>query len=427
MIKHLVNAGLTLSLKSLLRFYPSPEPQVFRGAGAMEELARHAALEGDLEAILLITSKRFDVAAIVDVFEASGVRVETFTDVPPNPSLEVVEQGADLCRATNCGAIYAYGGGSILDAAKGIAAQVGNQVPARKLIGLFKMRCKALPLFAVPSTSGSGSEVSNAAVLSDPQSHQKQFLFDHKVVPLAIALDPRATVTLPPGMTAATGMDALTHAVESYVSRVSDERSERLAVSAVSAIFASLPEAYRAGGDLAARQRMAVAAYEAGVAFTRSGLGFVHAISHQLTAFYGIPHGVANAVLLSHVLAASKSKAAPALAKLARSVGIADEGRGDHHLADRFIGEVRDLSAELDLPRAFPEMDPGDFTTIAENAIKEATWNFPVPTMLSPRQCREILGAVRDGLPEENLQVPEPERGTPSEGEGSRLHESLVG
>ena len=402
MFKKITNSGVTTALKLLLRFRPSPEPKVFRGAGSMQDLARHIAT-GGLDAVLLITTgsfvKRKALDPIVEVFRSRNIRVEVFDDVPPNPSLEVVERGAELCRRKKCGAIYAYGGGSVIDAAKGIAAQVGNEVPARELIGLFKLKRKALPLYVVPSTAGSGSEVSNAAVLSDPETHQKLFLFDHKVVPLAIALDPKATVTLPPAITAATGMDAMTHAVESYLSRIPDGKSEEMAVSAVKGIFQSLPAAYKEGSDLAAREAMAKAAYEAGVAFTRSGLGFVHAISHQITAFYGVPHGVANAVILPHVLQFSKPKAAPALARLARAAGLADPGKGDGHLADLFIEQIRRLSAELDLPTGFPEMKEEDFGAIARNAIKEATFNFPVPKMMKPADCRAILARLKEGRP----------------------------
>ncbi len=400
MKNQITNYGLTFALKSLLRFYPIPEPRVFRGAGSIQELARHVATDS-LESVLLITSKYFvaekKIDPIIEVFRNKDIHVEIFSDVPPNPSLDVVERGAELCRSKNCGAIYAFGGGSVIDAAKGIAAQVGSNAPARKLIGLFKVKGKALPLFVVPTTSGSGSEVTNAAVLSDPETHQKLFLFDHKIVPLAIALDPNATLTLPPKFTAATGMDALTHAIESYISKISDKRSEELAESAISTIFEYLPKAYNEGQDLHAREKMAVASYEAGIAFSRSGLGFVHAISHQITAFYGIPHGAANAVILPYVLRASISKAAPALAKLARTVGILDEGKRDEDLADLFIEKVRTLSMQLELPAAFPEMDEKDFETIAGNAVKEASFNFPVPKMLHPEDCIEILRMLKAG------------------------------
>lgn len=366
----------------------------------MQKLAGYAS-STDIEAVLLITTegvvKRKGIEPIIEVFRSKNIRVELLSDIPPNPTLDVVERGGKLCQDKECGAIYAYGGGSVIDAAKGIAAQVGNNVPARKLIGLFKLRRKALPLYVVPSTAGSGSEVTNAAVLSDPETHQKGFLFDHKVVPLAIALDPYATATLPPALTAATGMDAMTHAIESYISKISDKKSEALAVSAIRSIFQNLPKAHKRGNDLEAREAMANASYEAGVAFTRSGLGFVHAISHQITAFYEVPHGVANAVILPYVLQFSMPKTAPDLATLARVIGIADTGEGDEHMAGLFIEQVRKLSSELALPTGFPKMKEQDFGTIARNAIKEATFNFPVPKMMNAADCQVILKGLKEG------------------------------
>jgi len=394
MINKIINTGLTLSLKSLLRFYPAPEPLVFQGTGSMEDLITHMK-RMDLESVLLITTHSFvknrRIDSVLKAFANARIRVEIFTGVPPNPSLDDVEKGSALCREKHCGAIYAMGGGSVIDAAKAMAAQVGNHVPAKKLMGLFKVRRKALPLYVVPTTSGSGSEVTNAAVISDPVTHQKGFLFDHKVVPLAIALDPIASRSLPPSMTAATGMDALTHAIESYVSKISDEKAERMAISAISTIFEILPNVYTDGHDLSAREKMAVASYEAGIAFTRSGLGFVHAISHQLTAFYQIPHGVANAVILPHVLQISKPKITPALARLARVIGVGAADQDDDSLADMFIAAIEGLSAKLGLPNGFPEIREADMERIATNAIKEATFNFPVPMMLKPSDCKAIL------------------------------------
>lgn len=400
MFQTIANAGLTATLILLLRFYPSPEPKVFRGQGSMQELAGQVAADGHKSVLLVTTNgfvKRKTIEPILEALREHGIRVEIYSDIPPNPTLDLVERGSALCHERNCEAIYAFGGGSVLDAAKGIAAQVGNEVPARQLIGIFKLRKKAHPLYMVPSTSGSGSEVSNVAVLSDPDTHQKLFLFDHKSVPLAVALDPLATATLPPGITAATGMDAMTHAIESYISRIADQKSAELASSAIRAIFEHLPSAYREGDNLWARESMANAAYEAGEAFTRAGLGFVHAISHQITAFYGVPHGVANAVILPHVLEVSKSKAAPALAQLAKENGLEKPGMDNDQLADLFIEKIRQLSAELELPTGFPEMKDTDFPTIAKNAIKEATFNFPVPKMLTSSECQAILARLKQG------------------------------
>lgn len=396
----IINFVITVTLGLLLRFNPPPEPRVYKGEGSIKKLALHVAA-GELKSVFMITTegmiRRRKIEPIIEVFTEKGIRVEVFTDVPPNPPLDVVEKATALCLEYDCGAVFAHGGGSVIDAAKGIAAQAGNGVPIKKLIGLFKLKRKALPLYIVPSTAGSGSEVSNTAVLSDSETHQKLFLLDNKVVPLAVALDPIATVGLPKSMTAATGMDAMTHAIESYISKVPDKKSEELSASAIASIIKHLPKAYEQGENLKARLEMATAAYDAGVAFTRSGLGLVHAISHQLTAYYGIPHGVANAVILPYVLRYSTPIVVCQLANLARTVGIGNASYSDNELADCFIERIRELSKTLELPTGFPEIKEEDFDSIAALAIKQATYSFPIPKMMSFNDCKAILSLLKEG------------------------------
>jgi alcohol dehydrogenase len=396
----ITNIFITAALRLLLMLKPPPEPRVFKGEGSTEKLARHVADE-EFKSVLIVTSegmvRRGRVEPIIKLFGERGIRVEVFTDVPPDPPLDVIEEATTRCLENDCEAVFAYGGGSVIDAAKGIAAQAGNGVPIKKLIGAFKLKSDALPLYAVPSTAGSGSEVSNVAVLSSPKSRRKLFLLDNKVVPLAVALDPIATVDLPKAMTAATGMDALTHAVESYISTISDKKSEELSLASIAAIFNQLPRAFEQGEDLEARTAMAAAAYDAGVAFTRSGLGYVHAVSHQLTAYYGIPHGVANGVILPYVLRFSKPGVAAKLANLARAVGMGGATDDDNALADGFIERVRELSNALELPAGFPEIEDKDMDDIAAGAIKQATSSFPVPKMMSLQDCKAILSLLKEG------------------------------
>ncbi|MDG2671019.1 iron-containing alcohol dehydrogenase, partial [Vibrio parahaemolyticus] len=205
-------------------------------------------------------------------------------------------------NASQSEAILALGGGSAIDCAKVIAARVSNKRSIKKLSGLFKVWRTPAPLFVIPTTSGTGSEVTIAAVVSDPNTHLKTPLMDPKLVPIMAALDPDLLIGLPAKITADTGIDALTHAVEAYISRNATPETQAYSVAAIKLIFRYLPKAVAQGGDIEARYKMAMASYYAGLAFTKASLGYVHAFAHNLGARYGLPHGMANGLALLPVL-----------------------------------------------------------------------------------------------------------------------------
>jgi alcohol dehydrogenase class IV len=301
-----------------------------------------------------------------------------------------------MLRREGCEAILAVGGGSPMDAAKVIAAAATNDKPMRKLAGLFKVRKTPLPLFAIPTTAGTGSEVTVAAVVSDPITHAKQFVVDPKLLPLMAALDPLLMVGLPPPVTAATGMDALTHAVESYLALTSTPQTERYATAAIKLVFANLPRACSEGSDVEARKAMAMASYYAGIAFTRTSVGYVHAIAHAFGAHYGTPHGLANAIVLPHVLEFSAVVAGKRVAQMARMLGIDATGdaAGDEALARAFIGAVRDLMSRVGIPPTLEALKPNDIAAIAKQAVAEAYMNYPVPRYMTATECAELLGRM---------------------------------
>jgi alcohol dehydrogenase class IV len=250
-----------------------------------------------------------------------------------------------------------------------------------------------LPLFAVPTTAGTGSEVTVAAVVTDPAAHVKAAVIDPKLVPAAAALDPLLTKGMPRSITAATGMDALTHAVEAYTNRWPHAETAFHAVSAVRMIFANLPRACANGDDLEAREAMLVASFYAGLAFTKAYVGYVHAFSHKVGGMYGVPHGLGNAILLPYVLDFLKDAplAEQRLAELAIAIGAGKEGEPRAALAQRFVERVRALNRTVGIPEKLEALTAADIREVARAAMIEAHRDYPVPKNMSLAEAEALL------------------------------------
>ena len=395
-LKKLVHQALVPIGGALAGLIPDRIPVTFVGADASSELC-DAIAQGGATRVLVVTDAGLVQVGIVgrieSALEKAGLVVSVYAGVQPDPTFVQVEEGVAQYDADACDAILALGGGSSIDAAKVIAAKATNRVPLEKLEGNMKVKTPPAPLFAIPTTAGTGSEVTLAAVVSDPESHAKKFFVDPKLLPRMAALDPTLMTGLPPAITAATGMDALTHAVESWLSRLSKPQTEEWAGSAVRLVFEHLPTAVANGGDLASRKAMALASYYAGLAFTRTSVGNVHAIAHTFGAFYGTPHGLANAIALPHVLDYSKEAATPRLAELGRLIGL--EGADDAALADGFIASVRELMATVGIPSTLDALQEADLPAIARQASAEAHLNYPVPRYMGEADCEVLLQRMR--------------------------------
>ncbi|WWE58227.1 iron-containing alcohol dehydrogenase [Parasalinivibrio latis] len=373
---------------------PISKPTMFIGKDSSLELCRSIALMG-IKKLLIVTDAGIVQLGFVEKLscelEKWSVAVECYSEVTPDPTYDQAEAAVALYKQTRCGAVLAIGGGSPLDCGKAVAALATNKKPIKKLTGLLKLRKAPAPLFVIPTTAGTGSEVTVAAVVSDPFTHQKTPILDHKLMPVAAALDAALMLGLPPHVTAQTGMDALTHAVESYISGNATPETDRYALAAVKLISRSLETTVSNGKDLEAREDMALASYYAGLAFTKAGLGYTHAIAHTLGSQYGTPHGLANAVVLPHVLRYSKSSAAPRLAELAETIGI---GEGSEDKADAFISWVRDLQLKLGIPETLEAMNKSDIPEIARQACLEAVWNYPVPKFMEQKDCEKVVAKL---------------------------------
>ena len=386
---HDLAIGITRAVSPLL---PNHVPMALLGSGSHRDLCSVIA-EGGVRRPLVVTDavlvKLGIVGQVTAALQDVGVASSIYDGVEPDPTLDHVRAGLGVLRSDGCDAVLAVGGGSSIDAAKVIAAGATSPKPFEKLEGLMKVRRAPLPLFAVPTTAGTGSEGTIAAVVSHPVTHAKKFFVDPKLLPQATALDPALMTGLPPAITAATGMDALTHAVESWLSRTSTEQTERWASAAIALIFANLPTACRDGANLPARRAMAVASYYAGLAFTRTSVGYVHAIAHQLGAHYRTPHGLANALVLPHVLEYSIGPGEKAMAAMARRIGLS--GSSDAALARAFLDAVRTLAREVGIPTTLDALRPSDIPTLAEEALAESYANYPVPRWMGRADCEQLI------------------------------------
>ncbi len=383
--------------KVLTKLLPDRTPLTFAGAEATRELCV-AIAQSRPTSVGIVTDEGLVAAGVVERVTASldeaGVAHATYAGVQPDPTFEQVEEGRAALQHEGCDAVLALGGGSSMDAAKVIAAAATNPGPVAALEGRFKVKAPPLPLFALPTTAGTGSEATLAAVISDAATHEKKFFLDPKLLPSIAALDPTLMTGLPPHITAATGMDALTHAIESVLARTATPQTEAYARAAIQRIFPQLPIAYDRGHDLDARHAMALASYYGGLAFTRTSVGYVHAIAHSFGARYGTPHGLANALALPGVLEFSLGAAAPRMAMMADWIGVGAPGAGERERAVAFLAAVRDLSAKIGIPDGLDALCREDLPGIARQALAEAHMNYPVPRVMEQADCEALLEGI---------------------------------
>jgi alcohol dehydrogenase len=372
-------------------------PETFSGAGASLQLCEAIARTG-VKKVLVVTDAMLVqiglVKPIQDKLQALGIAVVTYDGVKPDPTIEQIEAGVDRYKREGCEAIVAVGGGSSIDAAKVIAARARNPHGVRWMAGLFRLLRSPAPLYAVPTTAGTGSEVTIAAVVSDPENMRKFAIMDFRLVPQMAALDGGLMTGIPPAITAATGMDALTHAVEAYISRNRTRATDVDALEAVALVMEHLPKVMDDGSNLASRSQMAVAAYKAGLAFTKAGVGYVHAIAHNFGAHYHIPHGLANAIILPYVLEYSKPNCVDRLATLAVTAGLGQRDEPADALADRFIARIRELNARFGIPTTVDKLRAEDIPAIAANARSEANWYYAVPRYMDRETSEHFIAQM---------------------------------
>jgi alcohol dehydrogenase class IV len=394
------SVGLSTAMRAagvVTGLLPIPQPVLLVGAGASARLGQAIAGFGHRRVLIVtdpVVAKLRLHAALARALAAGGTKAVVFDAITADAPIPLVEKGIAAYRRHRCDAIVAFGGGSSMDAAKTIALSVANGKPPRRLVGYFRGRHGPVPLYAVPTTAGTGSEVTVAAVISDPERARKLVIADTRLVPAMAALDPVLMTGLPKAVTAATGMDALTHAVEAFIGQWATPQSDRMALAAVRLVYAHLRTACRRPRDLEAREQMALAATYAGLAFTRANVGYVHAIAHQLGGLYHVPHGLANAILLPRVLAFVAPAVEERLAVLAVHAGVGRARERPATLASKFIASVATLNADVGIPAHVEALREDDIPALAKAACREADLNYPVPKYMSPATCADVLRSV---------------------------------
>ena len=379
----------------VIRSLNFPVPSLSKGQGCVRELPNLAQEKG-LKDLLLVTDHGITGIGLHDrLVEGLGnadIRCTVFDAVQPNPSIQDIEAGLNAYLSNRCDGIIAFGGGSSMDCAKMIGARVSN--PDKSVLdmrGAFKIPKKLPPLFAVPTTAGTGSECTIAAVVTDPDMLEKFAVASFKLTPLHATLDPELMIGLPPQITAATGMDALTHAVEAYIGRWGTRFTNAKAESAVKTIFQDLEAVYGDGSDVTRRNNMALASYDAGLAFNRAMVGYVHAIAHNLGGMYGVPHGLANAIVLPYILDFCRKDCEKKLARLSIITGIGVPNESEETLSRRFVERIREMNHSMDIPAKVEKLQLKDIPLIAERALREGNPGYPVPKLMNQSQCETLL------------------------------------
>jgi alcohol dehydrogenase class IV len=394
-IKHALIVRL---MKMTAGFMPGAQHRAFLGNGSSARLCRHIARTG-VSKVMVVTDKPLREIGVVDAaladLLASDVEVAYYDGVLPDPTYDQVAEGVAEVRKHGSEVILAIGGGSAMDAAKIIAASATSADNPQDWVGFGKVKHEVLKLYAIPTTSGTGSEATMGAVISDSQTHEKGVISGATLSPAAIALDPALTTGLPPHITAATGMDALTHGIEAYIGTWERGTRSEDASIAVKLIFDNLARAYADGDDSEAREGMSIGAYYAGLAINQVNVGSVHAIAHQLGGKYGIPHGLANALVLPHVLDYCHDEAQERLAELAVLVGAGQAGEPVGQLAHNFIAAVRNLRTEVGIPDHSDLIKREDFDYLADLAVAEGV-AYPVPRLLDKTAVHNILAKLCD-------------------------------
>lgn len=382
-------------MKVACNFLDWSEPELIKGAGAVKQLPAHIKQKG-IDNVLVVTDKGLMslnlLAPLFEELDKANIKYTVFDNVQPNPTINNIEDARELYIANSCKGIIAFGGGSPMDCAKACGARLARpKKTVPELRGVLKVLKKIPPLFAVPTTAGTGSETTIAAVVSNPVTHEKNAINDPVLRPKTAVLDPELTVGLPKKITSTTGMDALTHAVEAYIGKSNTKGTKAAAEKATKMIFENILEAYENGTNLTARENMLEASYLAGIAFTRAYVGYVHSIAHNLGGMYGTPHGLANAVILPYVLDYYGETAYKPLAKLA-DIAFSDCATlSTEQKAKYFIEKIREFNTKMEIPAKFDFIKEEDIPLIAKRALKEGNPLYPVPKIMDQADCEKLI------------------------------------
>lgn len=374
-------------------------PQSLMGPGCLKDAGSEIKSLGFKKALIVTDEILCDIKLVdelTNVLKENGVDYAIYNKTKPNPTVTNVNEGLDLLKKENCDFVVSFGGGSPHDCAKGIALVAANGGKIEDYEGVNKSSKPQLPLIAINTTAGTASEMTIFCIITNEETHVKMAIVDKHTTPIIAVNDPLLMTAMPKGLTAATGMDALTHAVEAYVSTAATPITDACALMAMKLISENLRTAVENGKDGNARDKMAYAEYLAGMAFSNASLGYVHAMAHQLGGFYDLPHGVCNAVLLPHVQEYNATVVPGKLKEVAAAMGIDVAGMTEEEGAKAAIDAIKTLSKDIAIPEGLTTLGvkEEDLTTLAENALKDACG------LTNPKQAKleEIISIFRKAL-----------------------------
>lgn len=377
--------------KIALPFLPYRKPKIVNSVTALPEILN----KKKAERILLITDAGIRSLGLTkrleQVLAKNNISCLVYDRTVANPTTNNVAEAVEIYLENHCKAIIGFGGGSSMDCAKAVGARIAKPHQSlAKMKGILKVHKRIPLLIAVPTTAGTGSETTLAAVITDAETRHKYAINDFPLIPRYAVLDPKVTVSLPPFITATTGMDALTHAVEAYIGNSTTPDTQRDALRAVKLIFENLDTAYSDGSNTEARKNMLKASFYAGCAFTKSYVGYVHAVAHSLGGEYNVPHGLANAILLPFVLEAYGSAIHKKLCRLALKAGLAEKGTPCGEAAEIFINAIKDMKKRYNIGDTIKDIREEDIPKLSHYADKEANPLYPVPVLMDAHELEQF-------------------------------------
>ena len=353
--------------------------------------------ERKIKSVLLVTDPiiRKLTGELETKLDNEGIKCVVYDKTNANPTVSNIEEALELYKKEGCQALIGFGGGSSIDCAKAVGARVAcPKKTLEKMKGILKIHRRIPLLAAIPTTAGTGSETTVTTVITDDKTHYKYPISDFPLIPKIAVLDPKVTFSLPPHLTASTGMDALTHAVEAFIGGSTTKKTRDYSIRATKLIFSNIEKAYKNGTDENARRNMLLASNLAGGAFSRSYVGYVHAVAHSLGGAYNIPHGLANTVLLPVVLKRYGSSVWKKLQILAVAAGVASPSDTRQVAAEKFIAEICRLNKAMGIPEKLEGIKKEDIAELARRADKEANPIYPVPVLWNAKELEEFYYAV---------------------------------
>ncbi len=379
------------AFKIAIPFLPYRTPKIVSSIRALPEVIQQE--KG--KCVLIVTDSGIRRLGLLQRLEAalleSGIAYVIYDKTVANPTTVNVAEAVALYQSHNCNVIIGFGGGSSIDCAKAVGACIAKPGQSlAKMKGILKVHKRLPLLIAIPTTAGTGSETTLAAVITDPETRHKYAINDFPLIPRYAVLDPKVTLSLPPFITATTGMDALTHAVEAYIGNSTTHATRKYSLKAVKLIFANIDTAYTDGSNVQARKNMLHAAYYAGCAFTKSYVGYVHAVAHSLGGQYNVPHGLANAILLPFVLESYGSSIHKKLHRLAIEAGVAAKDTPHDAAAAQFIRAIKDMKKRFDIGDTVNEIRKEDIPKLSRYADKEANPLYPVPVLMDAKELEQF-------------------------------------